>query len=90
MKMNYLVIVEVQYVDESKPVKAMYDATSEDDAISKFHLQMGKYINVDNVASVNVIAKNNVGGIYKNEYWKAYEEPTPVPEVDAGVDVNAE
>lgn len=86
MKMNYLVIVEVQYVDGAKPVKAMYDATSEDDALNKFYSQMGKYVNVDNVASVNVIAKNNIGGIYKNEYWKVYEEPTPVPEVD----VNAE
>lgn len=82
MKMNYIVIVEVQYMDETKPIKAMYDATSEDDALNKFYSQMGKYVNVDNVASVNVIAKNNIGGIYKNDYWKVYEEPQPIPEVN--------
>lgn len=67
--MKFFVILYVVYKDETPDKKSIYMAETEDDAIKLFYKYMGEYIAVDNVYSVNVEAKNSVGGIFKNESW---------------------
>lgn len=67
--MKFFVILYVVYKNETPDKKAIYMAETEDGAIKLFYKYMGEHIAVDNVYSVNVEAKNSVGGIFKNESW---------------------
>lgn len=74
--MKYYVVLIVTYLDGTKDKVSIYTFNSEVEAIKAFYTYMGQYVGADNVATVNVEAKNNVGGIYKNESWSVPKEPT--------------
>ena len=67
--MKYRIILEVVFNDGTDDKVAIYTCNNEDEAIAGFHRYMGQYVGLSNVEHVNVIAKNSVGGIYKNESW---------------------
>lgn len=71
--MKYFIILLVEYIDSTASKKGIYEFDSYDECIKNFYAHMGTYVNADNVKCVNVEAKNNMGGIYKNEFWKIAE-----------------
>jgi len=81
--MKYYVILLVVFDNDTADKVAIYKYNTEAEAIQNFYKYMGQYVNGTNVKSVCVEAKNNVGGIYKNEAWVA-------PEVEPADEVTAE
>lgn len=89
--MKYYVVLLVTFKNKEADKVAIYAYDSEEKAIKAFYTYMGQYIAADNVATVCVEAKNNVGGIYKNEYWAApAPTPEPTPEPESNVEEQAE
>lgn len=78
--MKFRVILEVIFNDGTTDKVGIYTYDTEDLALQGFYKYMGQYVGVGNVASVNVIAKNSVGGIYKNEFWENKNLAEPVEE----------
>lgn len=69
--MEYYAILFVFYSDDTDSKKAIYTASSVDEATALFHRYMGNYVNGDNVASVTCMAVDNYGNIFHNENWAA-------------------
>lgn len=67
--MKYYLILTVDYNDETKASKSIYEYDNEQDAIANFHKQLGGYMLKANVAHILCVAMNSEGGIYKNEAW---------------------
>lgn len=67
--MKYFVILIVTYSDDTKDKVSIYTYEDKDTAISNFYKYMGQYVNAENVATVCVECKDNMGGIYRNEAW---------------------
>lgn len=78
--MKFRVVLEVVFNDNSADKVGIYTYDSEDLALQGFYKYMSQYVGVENVDTVNVLAKNNVGGIYKNEFWVNPIKPTPTVE----------
>lgn len=78
--MKYYVILLVTYNNGDADKVGIYTYGSEAEALQNFYVYMGRYVNAENVATVNVEAKNNVGGVYKNESWTNPNPPAPKPE----------
>jgi len=72
--MKYYVILLVTFKDGTKDKVAIYSYDTEASALKGFYSYMSQYVDAENVATVNVEAKNNLGGIYKNESWSADAE----------------
>lgn len=84
--MKYYVILLVTYNNRDADKVGIYSFGTQEEALQNFYKYMGQYVNGANVATVCVEAKNNVGGIYKNESWTnpnpaPQPEPQPEPEV---------
>jgi len=69
--MEYYAILFVSYNDGTESKKAIYTASSVDEATALFHRYMGNYVNGDTVASVTCMAVDNYGNIFHNENWAA-------------------
>lgn len=67
--MKYYVVLTVVFNDGTNDKVGIYNFETEQKAIKNFYKYMSQYVDENNVQSVNVEAKNSVGGVYKNEAW---------------------
>ena len=88
--MKFYVILLVVYNDSTADKKAIYEYDSEDAVLQGFYKYMSQFVNVDNVSTVNVEAKNSVGGVYKNETWTHPVVATTVDETTTADDTTTE
>lgn len=86
--MKFRVVLEVIFNDGKEDKVGIYTYDSEELAIQGFYKYMGQYYGAENVDSLNVLAKNSVGGIYKNEVWTNPIKPTPQIEEESEEEVS--
>lgn len=67
--MKYYVVLLVTYVNGEKDKVGIYTYDTLDAAKKGGYTYMGQYTDTENVSTVNVEVKNNVGGIHMNETW---------------------
>lgn len=75
--MKFYLVETITFNDETKDNVGIYTKETEAEAIAQAHKELGGWMLKDNVESINVIVKNNVGGIYMNE-----TEPKVAPIVE--------
>lgn len=68
---RYYLIEVIQYNDGTKESSAVYSYDTLDEAVSRFHKELGGWMTKENVAHILCIVTNSEGGIYKNESWTA-------------------
>lgn len=71
----FFAILTVIFNDGTKNKVAINTFNTDVEALKQCYSYMSQYTGMDNVKSINAIAKNEIGGIIKNEYWV---KPVPV------------
>lgn len=66
----YLIEI-ITYNDGTKENPAIYSYETKDEAIARFHTELGGWMKKDNVAHILCMVTNSEGGVYKNESWTA-------------------
>ena len=74
--MKYYVVLIVTYNDGSADKLGVYSYNTEDEAIKNFFKYMSQFVDVDNVSTVTVEAKDNFGLSYKADTWARKETAT--------------
>jgi len=67
--MKYYVILLASYNNGAADKKAIYEYSSEQEAIANFHSYMGTYMKDATVQHLNIRAINDIGGEYQNEVF---------------------
>lgn len=74
----YLIEI-IAYNDGTKENSAIYSYETKDEAIARFHTELGGWMKKDNVAHILCMVINSEGGVYKNESWTAPVKFTEKP-----------
>lgn len=73
--MKFYAILLVTFNNGDSDKVGIYTFDTIDAAKKNGYTYLGQYVNADNVETVNVEVKNNLGGQYMNETWeKTVEE----------------
>lgn len=62
---------EITTLKDGVSAHALTEKATLNDALSAAHMAMGSACINENVASIHVEAKNNVGGVYYSDTWSA-------------------
>lgn len=74
--MNYFTLLVLTYQDDTETKKSLYTYDTLDEAVSRFHLSLGGYINGDNIATAMACVIDAKGSIKKSEYWETTKTTT--------------
>jgi len=74
--MNYFTLLALTYQDGADAKKSIYTYDTLDEAVSRFHMSLGGYINGDNIATAMACVIDAKGSIKKSEYWEATVKET--------------
>lgn len=69
VKMKYYLVEIIDYNDGTKSSPAIYTYETKDEAIARFHKELGGWMSKENVSHILCMVTNSEGGIYKNESW---------------------
>ena len=93
--MKFYLLETIEFNDETKDSVGVYTYETKDEAIARFHKELGGWMVKENVSHVLCVVLNSEGSTYaKESYYKPEpepeQEPEPAPEPESATEPEAE